>query len=362
MHLNTGPNIPASARANPFVTSIQAGSNSNDLAGSLTAMVNELQPPVMPKIKSIKAKPPAANAAATLRLHQIDDGPRSAALVFEINSCLRMQGTELEVSPATLERRHGGAWSPLASLTAPSPAQLERMAKTLLAKPVMLQRASRSVEILVQDRDPLVTQFAQLVGLQTGRHRRTLLLLHAASLATLAALHRLKQCLAVPRPYEVLQLLPSMVEMPGHPALPAGHASIAFLLAELLGHIGYLLGRPDQIEFLRRVAARIAENRFIAGLHYPADNIAGAMLGKAMADLLIGSTSDKPAAQYSFRLPQNLSKLKLDASTARSFTLRGPDLEKAFSDLGASCVASRVVTELPLWNAAFAEALAQEWS
>lgn len=78
--------------------------------------------------------------------------------------------------------------------------------------------------------------------------------------------------------------LNTSIPSPGHPAYPSGHATgtytIAFILQEL---------DPANAKQYLADAKRIAENREIAGLHYPSDTEAGRLLARQIADSLLSN-------------------------------------------------------------------------
>tara|TARA_B110000908_G_scaffold112774_1_gene132246 strand:- start:119 stop:961 length:843 start_codon:yes stop_codon:yes gene_type:complete len=78
--------------------------------------------------------------------------------------------------------------------------------------------------------------------------------------------------------------LGTVVEIPGHPAYPSGHATGAFTLAYILQELD-----PSNAETYRKDALRIARNREIGGLHYPSDTAAGQLLARQIADSLLES-------------------------------------------------------------------------
>jgi PAP2 superfamily len=105
-----------------------------------------------------------------------------------------------------------------------------------------------------------------------------------------------KHALACRRPIEYSPQVQPMILTPSHGTLPSGHATEAFAVALVLwrllvaganpayGHVSYGVQ-------LMRQAARIAINRTVAGMHFPADSIAGAVLGLTLGRYLVNRAS-----------------------------------------------------------------------
>ena len=92
-----------------------------------------------------------------------------------------------------------------------------------------------------------------------------------------------------------------MILTPAHGTLPSGHATEAFTSALVLWRLlrdaaaggGITLPYADQIwglEFMR-LAARIAINRTVAGVHFPVDSAAGAVLGLTLGQYFVARCS-----------------------------------------------------------------------
>jgi hypothetical protein len=82
---------------------------------------------------------------------------------------------------------------------------------------------------------------------------------------------------------------------PGHPAYPSGHSTQAHAVALLCAELA-----PAKKADLLAAADRVAQNREIAGLHYPSDSAAGASLAAQALALFLqnpGVKSRLPAAQ-----------------------------------------------------------------
>ena len=104
---------------------------------------------------------------------------------------------------------------------------------------------------------------------------------------------RVKHALACRRPIEYSAQVQPMILTPAHGALPSGHATetfaAAFVLWKLLGKTG-----DDEKRWgkqLMRLAARVAINRTVAGVHFPVDSAAGAILGITLGRYLLARCS-----------------------------------------------------------------------
>lgn len=125
-----------------------------------------------------------------------------------------------------------------------------------------------------------------------GEHLRQACL--AVMLAVNGPVFELKAHYRRLRPWDVINgLVPMFGEdelfYPRHPAYPAGHATLARVLAHLLA-----ARHPAQQAALMEVAREIGENREIAGLHYPSDTRAGEALGDQIAEVLLKPRDPNP--------------------------------------------------------------------
>jgi undecaprenyl-diphosphatase len=76
----------------------------------------------------------------------------------------------------------------------------------------------------------------------------------------------------------VLETPGRSVRMPGSASFPSGHSASAFAFATAVGSEIPALGLP-----LRVLAATVAYSRVHGGAHYPADTIAGSLIGGTAA-------------------------------------------------------------------------------
>ncbi|MEO6434794.1 MAG: hypothetical protein ABIP55_03395, partial [Tepidisphaeraceae bacterium] len=154
-------------------------------------------------------------------------------------------------------------------------------------------RAERMSEILTQVTLP-VSFFAALLNLQRGRFRNTLELLTVAAAYASVVGQRFKHHFRVLRPADRSSLVQPVLLTPQHGAFPAGHATQCHLLKALLAELKPNPGN-ETLSQLDSLARRIAENRVVAGLHYPVDNLEGEKLAKVLAARMI-KLATPPAA------------------------------------------------------------------
>ena len=83
-----------------------------------------------------------------------------------------------------------------------------------------------------------------------------------------------------------------MIPTPGHGSWPSGHSTEAFAVATLLEAFmdqtrpGKNDGQNSRTQ-LQRLAARIAVNRTVAGVHYPVDSAVGRLLGTSLGEFFV---------------------------------------------------------------------------
>ncbi|MDD0837599.1 phosphatase PAP2 family protein [Curvibacter sp. HBC61] len=205
---------------------------------------------------------------------------RVATVTFEMLSGLAFEHHAQHI--ALVFHAPGAAPVEVVRLTRPS-AETFRGQLDLVANYAEL-RDDRGGEILSQAQGAL-DYVATIVGLSPDKHKRTLEWLSAAlSLAQLVEM-RFKLGFDVPRPVQLSAQIQPMVPTPAHASWPSGHSTETHLMAALLTHLRP--GHPRAAEQLNRLAARVAVNRTVAGLHYPVDSAAGRLLGTSLAEFVV---------------------------------------------------------------------------
>lgn len=114
------------------------------------------------------------------------------------------------------------------------------------------------------------------------------------------------------RPYQLYPQLAYVArdaldrKFPLHSSYPSGHSTIAHLQALVLAEI---YGSQFEVP-LESKAHRIAENRQIAGLHYPSDSFAGRVLAKYLFDFLMShqcfrDALHEPQQEFFFKISEH---------------------------------------------------------
>ena len=225
------------------------------------------------------------SVADPANLERWDVGSRLDALKFEALAGMRLQ-TDSRTNWASL-LVDGEA---LVTLNRPEPAAFAKQLSYLKAYANL--RLDRSAEILAQVGD--VLSFVSMpVSMNLQRHRWTLELLQAMVLPIITMEKAMKNALAARRPMEYSAQIQPMITTPAHGSFPSGHATESFALVEILAALIEAAkdgqGGPTAMyrEQMRFQASRVAQNRVVAGVHFPVDNMAGALMGTALARLMI---------------------------------------------------------------------------
>jgi membrane-associated phospholipid phosphatase len=103
----------------------------------------------------------------------------------------------------------------------------------------------------------------------------------AATLLADGASHVLRRVIGRDRPHRVDPEPAPLLDVPGDPAFPSGHASTSFACAAVLAWL-----TPLSPLALFTLASLVALSRVYVGAHYPLDIVGGAALGLAVATAL----------------------------------------------------------------------------
>lgn len=159
-------------------------------------------------------------------------------------------------------------------------------------------RPDRVTEI-VEAAPSVVPFMASVCYLRPDAKRWTMELIEVVLQLARYAEQRVKHGLACRRANEYSPQVQPIILTPGHGSLPSGHSAESFAVARVLSELlraadiasanaapppyqgdGYALQ-------LVRMAARIAVNRTVAGVHFPIDSIAGALLGLTLGEYFL---------------------------------------------------------------------------
>jgi len=223
------------------------------------------------------------------RLARWDAGPRMQVCELELMSGMQFDVSQSKESVSigfvNLDRKPLKSIS-IARLVRPS-AKVFRQQMDLVASYAQL-REERGAEILAQ-MVPQVPFWSSVIGVQAHRHKYTLELAALALSFTSHVEMRFKHAFACLRPVELSPQIQPMIPTPGHSAWPSGHATEAFVNATVLqALLEAANGTGSRYEEqLQRQAARIAVNRTVAGLHFPADSAVGRLLGMALGEFFV---------------------------------------------------------------------------
>ncbi len=236
------------------------------------------------------------------------DDPRVTAIFTELAQGLSFPA-ERRTEKAGLAYTDLDARTPrrqaLLMLRAPDRAILNRQMELVAAYADL--RGDRGPEILAQMAPP-VDFWAGVIGVQAHRHKKTLQVMDLAFSLAVHVEMRFKHMFAVVRPVELSPQIQPMIATPGHGAWPSGHATEAFIMAHVLASL-LKAARPGRKHHkgneatevqLQRLAARIAVNRTVAGVHYPVDSAVGRMLGTVLGQFLVARAQGGQMREHGF--------------------------------------------------------------
>jgi PAP2 superfamily protein len=151
---------------------------------------------------------------------------------------------------------------------------------------------------IIQQASNFQVGWLHLLMIDQGTHPATFRLMKLAARVGEAVMIHYKYQFMRPRPSQLCPTLYPPLDVPGHPAYPAGHSTIAHLTTNCLVDMipNTNKSKPVLTPLLEKYAERVALNRCIAGLHYPSDNAAG----KAIAEKIVPILRDCPTYDQAF--------------------------------------------------------------
>jgi hypothetical protein len=236
--------------------------------------------------------PPTANPAALAledpnNLERWEPWVRASVFDFELVSKLgfRRVGNAMQLRHLSWPTTGWAAsYKPFVSISRPSVAQFKQYL-VFLDRYADL-RGDRGSEILTQ-MGGAATFLSAIPFLRSDRTRFTLELIAAVVRLANFTEMRFKQALAARRPMEYAPQVQPMILTPSHGSFPSGHATETFASASVLARLLRASGTPPYADpswhdQMMRLASRVAINRTVAGVHFPADSAAGCCLGLAL--------------------------------------------------------------------------------
>ncbi|MTH63813.1 phosphatase PAP2 family protein [Paracoccus shanxieyensis] len=232
------------------------------------------------------ATPQRAPLTPLRRLRRLEEHFAHGILLFEMLETLTVTPApaDLPSTKVTLYGRGDAGKAALLKLRLPSDQDFAEELALVLGYADL--RPERQEEILVQTTD-LDSFFTSILPIKAGRAPMTRRLMALVADLGTFAVQRVKLAFAAPRAEMLSDQVQPMIPTPLHGSYPSGHATQAFALATFLA----ILTRADHTapapitadSQLYRMAARIAVNRTVAGVHFPVDSAAGAVLGITLA-------------------------------------------------------------------------------
>jgi acid phosphatase (class A) len=155
-----------------------------------------------------------------------------------------------------------------------------------------LEREDRYSEVIDQDDgDGAINYYLGMLKIDPARHPMTNLMIRVGRRIGEHIVMCLKGDFASPRPSQLCPAITPMIDPPVTPSFPAGHAVQSYLISYLLAYTlpnlpQHVLPNPPVpptmtslgsvgTGLLFDLAARISQNRIVAGVHYPTDIVAG---------------------------------------------------------------------------------------
>ncbi|MCP3968801.1 MAG: phosphatase PAP2 family protein [Rhodobacteraceae bacterium] len=279
-------------------------------------------------------------------LEYLSPDRRSQILFGELSSRFRVSGADGNGAKLFLD---GGV--EVCSIAQPAPEDLAQ--QLIWVRNYADLRVDRISEIIDQIGD-IQSYFGALTTMNPWRRAKTMMLL---SLVQSLAIHvemQFKHYCWGPRPADYTQQVQPIIQTPDHSTFPSGHSTEAHALATVLHRLLAGQGAAEAVEASEmpmafRIAHRIAVNRTVAGVHFPVDSAAGAVLGSMIGEAVHSIATN--GAYTSLSYAENDAWLDID----KDFTLGWvrQHLAKAAPCTQTACDGAPLFRRL--WNDAKAE-------
>jgi membrane-associated phospholipid phosphatase len=161
------------------------------------------------------------------------------------------------------------------------------------------------------------------------------------------------------RPVDYSASVQPIIQTPDHSSYPSGHAAESFAIATVLS---YLMDpsrtTQEAVEGQHmpfRIAHRVAVNRTVAGVHFPVDSAAGAVLGCQIGGAILSLLFGAPLTKSEFRVAKGAATPTSGAFFANSDFLLSEFPTAGWSTTGHSAPDAGTVASV------FADAIRSEW-
>lgn len=124
--------------------------------------------------------------------------------------------------------------------------------------------------------------FALIVYFWTQKEKKLAMLMTAGIIAGALFTFPLKFLIDRTRPYETIDSTRLLTPTEYDPSFPSGHSEMSFLAATIVSRF-----HPEYSKYLYAFSFIVALSRIYVGVHYPADTIAGMIIGVIMGILVL---------------------------------------------------------------------------
>lgn len=234
-------------------------------------------------------------------LRSLSPSIRSQIVVTEL---LRVVELSVEGGDVVLTGPHGGRQP----IERPSPDDFRRELDRVESLAEL--RAERLPEILSQlEYSP--TFWAEALPLNRRETPFTLELMATSVMFASFVIQRVKATFNLPRPPQLSPRIQPIIPIPPYSTFPSGHATESALVANLLTWLvfderddtsdAFKLWREHVTKMYQLLAERIAENRVVAGIHFPVDTVGGQKLASGLLGVLKSEARAPSGGLASFR-------------------------------------------------------------